>query len=251
VARTDDAERVAAYIAQHPLLVESVYLRPRFMKGLREREVTDLLLVHRDHAIVIQIKCQEDPKARSGDKLRGWAEIHALEGVKQLGGALRTISSRDFWCDHPSLQRVHFRKGQLTPVYGVVLIEHRERRLSVSEDLPLDIRGVPTGYFTLSDFCNHVTEFRTFSDLQRYLVERHTLADFNHRLTGAEDGLRAHYMLHNEFPAGFSPDERLGECLAKREDFERFLQQKRLADDECRETELVAASLRKRASGYE
>jgi hypothetical protein len=171
--------------------------------------------------------------------------------IKQLGGALRTISNQDFWCDHPGRQRVPFKKGQLTPIHGIVLVEHRKYRLSLSNALPLEVSGVPTGYFTLSDFLNHVTEFRTFTDLQRFWRERHSLANFDRRLTGCDGDLRAHYMLHNgNFPEGFSADERLLEYHVKRADFERFWLQKQLGDDECRETELAARSLRKRAAGY-
>ena len=182
MARTDDGERVAGHIAQGPLLAESVYLNPRYTKGRFEKEVTDLLLVHRNQAIVIQVKCQEDPEVRSGDKLRNWVERRAMEGAKQLRGALRTLRDKDFWCNHPGLHRMHFAKGQLVTVCGIVLVEHREHGLSLSNALPIEVSGIPVAYFTLSDFFNHVTEFRTFSDLREFLSARHKLTNFDRRL---------------------------------------------------------------------
>src|SRR6266566_4225588 len=227
MARTDDAERVAAYIAQEPQLSESIYLGPKYNKQRREKEVADLLLVHRNRAIVIQIKCQQDPEARSGDKLRNWVESRAREGCNQLRGTLNTLRDREFWCDHPTFKRVNFPKNQLTPIHGIVLVEHRIRGLSLPRTLPTEINSIPVTYLTLSDFLNHISEFRTFVDLCEFLHARHDLKDFDHHLTGREDVLRAHYFLNNgSFPVGLSQQQRLSEFYTRRSDFERFWLQK-------------------------
>jgi hypothetical protein len=251
MARTDDGERVAAYLAQKPLLAESVYLGPKYGDPHGEKEVTDLLLVHRDTAIVTEIKCQDDPESRWSDDLASWTSKAAKKAVNQLRGSIRTLRERSYWCEHPAFGRVDFSKDQLKPVHGVALIEHKLSGLSLPPELPREVRGVPTSYFSLSDFLILVTQLRTFPDLQLYLKARHGLSGLDPRLTGREEELLGHYMLHNgEFPPDWGQEQRLTEIHHRRSDFERYLLQKRLGDEECEELEAAARALRKRAAGY-
>ncbi len=170
--RTRDGETVAAFVAQKPLLAESVYLSPQFNDRSIEKEVTDLLLVHREKTLAIQIKCQEDPDARSGDRLLRWVNRKAMSGYRQLCGTLQTLRERDYWCIHPTFGRTDFVSGQLQPIHGVVVVEHRARNLILSETLPLERHNVPLTYISFSDFCQLVTELRTFPDLCDYLQAR-------------------------------------------------------------------------------
>ncbi len=251
MARTDDAERVAEYIAQKPLLAESVYRGPKYPHKRGDKQVTDLLLVHRDMSLVIEIKCQNDPDSRWNNDLASWVAKAGEKGISQLRGSIRTLREHDYWCDHPTFGRVDFSKDQLTPIHGLVLIEHRTPGASVPSELPYEVRGVPISYFTLSDFLILVTQLRTFSDLRKYLDSRHNLTDFDARITGREEELLGHYMLHNGcFPPGWTHEQRLTEIHHKRSDFETILLQKRFADEECEEAEAAARALRKRAAGY-
>jgi hypothetical protein len=251
MARTDDAEWVAAYIAEKPLLAESVYLRPKFNDKGKEKEVADLLLVHRGNALVLQIKCQKTPETRIDDQLSRWIDKSAKSAYKQLRGALRTLSTRDYYCTHPALGRMDFNKNQLTAIHGIVIVEHRLRFLSLPQALPLETFGVPISYFTLSDFLIHISELRTFHNLREFLDARHSLEHFDLRLTGCGEALLGHYMLNNgSFPVGLTEEQRLSHIVEKRSDFEKFLLQKRLGDVECAELERAARSLRKRAAGY-
>ena len=145
MARTDDAERVAAYMVQKLFLAENVYLGPKFRNAHLEKEVADLLLVHRDQALVVQMKCQEDPDTRSGDKLSSWVERKARSAYKQLLGTVGTLRERDYWCTHPTLGLVNFTRGQLTPIHCIVVVEHRAQSFSIPATLPLNARGIPVG----------------------------------------------------------------------------------------------------------
>jgi hypothetical protein len=89
MARTETNERIAAFLLEQPLLSESVYHSPRYR--LNDKEVTDILLVHRNRALVIEIKCQDEPDTRVGWNLEAWANKAASKAAKQLAGCIRTM----------------------------------------------------------------------------------------------------------------------------------------------------------------
>jgi hypothetical protein len=240
----------AAFIAQKSLLAESVFLGPKYDDKHGDKEVTDLLLVHRETALITEIKCQDDPDSRWHD-LTSWTAKAAQKPVSQLRGSIRTLRERDYWCDHPVFGRVSFSKGQLQPIHGIVLIEHRVPGLSLPVQVPLELRDVPVSYLTVSDFLILIAQLRTFTEIQTYLKARHDISGLDPRLTGREEELLGHYMLHNgEFPTGLGQEQRLTEIHYRRSDFERHVLQKRLGDEECEEAEAAARALRRRAAGY-
>ena len=83
--RTDLAEEFVARFASAPMVAECVFLRPKCVRGESEREVADLLIVHRRHAIVISLKHQADPIARVGAKAERWARSRAGKAADQCG----------------------------------------------------------------------------------------------------------------------------------------------------------------------
>jgi hypothetical protein len=220
MARTDDAERFAAQLAEAPLLAESVYLGPKYHHTGGDKEVTDLLLLHHDRAILIEIKCQDDPASRAEGNLAAWIGKAGKKAVNQLRGSIRTLKERNFWCDHPVFKRVHFKKGQLTPVQGIVLIEHLERGGALlPRSLPLKERDIPISYFAFGDFLKLISELRTFTEILRYLIERENLSDLDPYLTGRELDLLGHYMLNDgSFPSGLTYHERLIDIHNRREE---------------------------------
>jgi hypothetical protein len=216
-----------------------------------QQEVTDLLLVHYNRALVIQIKCQQDPERRQDDKLLRWVGTNAREAANQLSGTIRSLRERNYWCGHPTLGRVEFAKDELIPSHGIVLVEHRSPELHLPPDLPLKIRDVPVSYFTLSDFLKIVGALKTFRDIADYLQARHSLGGFDLRSTGNDEAILGHYMFHNGvFPELMNSAQRVNEIFEKWSDFERFYLQKQLGDHECEEVEAAARALRKRAAGY-
>lgn len=162
--RTKWAERFAAEFVSKPLIAEWVFLSPQFIDGRSQKEVCDLIFQLRNAGIVIQQKCQEDPTIRSGARLESWVIKQARAGISQLNGALNTIRSRDFWCDHSRRGRVDFKAGELTPAHGVVLVEHFGEPVTLPPDCDLQIGNVPIAYMTPSDFLNTIGQLRTFAD---------------------------------------------------------------------------------------
>lgn len=74
--RTDWAEEFAERFASRPLVHECVFRSAKYLDGT-VKEVCDLLLVLRNEGIILQMKCQEDPLSRSGEKLERWVFKHA------------------------------------------------------------------------------------------------------------------------------------------------------------------------------
>lgn len=121
--RTDLAEEFVARFSSVPLVTESVFLRPKYLRGGIEREVADLLFVHRRRAIIISLKHQADPHTRSKDRAQEWAKKHAAQAAVQLKGAISTLKSRRFWCEHLRRGRVDFDAGDLKPVEAIAAVE--------------------------------------------------------------------------------------------------------------------------------
>jgi hypothetical protein len=249
MARTDDAELVAAHVAAKPLLAEEVFLRPKFQDNGIDKELCDLFLRWRYLVIPIQMKCQQDPAIRSGEKLFAWTGKQARAAYKQLSGALNTIAQRAFWCDHPSLGRVQFAAGELQPVHCIAVVEHRTKGLALRSDLPLEIRACPVTYLTLSDLIVLISELRAFADIVSYLDSRRNIPEIDLRYTGEEEILLGHYLLNQgSFPPDISFAHRRRDFLERQAEFRQLLEMKRRADQECSVLEGMAASLGKRKS---
>ncbi|MFB3922614.1 MAG: hypothetical protein ACE145_12890 [Terriglobia bacterium] len=198
MARTDWAERFAAAFASTPLADECVFLNPKHLDGGVQKEVCDLLFVLRKDALVVQMKCQEDPVSRSGGKLERWVRKQAEAALSQLQGAIRKIADSDFWCEHPRKGKIVFAKGALTPIYGVVLTEHFQKRITLESEFPLVHTNVPIAYFTVNDFLNLINELRAFPEIVSYLRARSTLPADVVAGVGGENILFQHYLLNDE-----------------------------------------------------
>jgi hypothetical protein len=70
--RTKWAEDYFRGFASIPLTAECVFYSPQFLKGGFQKEVCDFLLILKGEAVLVSMKAQEDPKSRTGDKLKQW-----------------------------------------------------------------------------------------------------------------------------------------------------------------------------------
>ena len=91
MSRTKYAEDFVSEFSSRPLIGEFVFLSPEFRKGKNTKEVCDLIFILRNQALLIQMKCQEDPASRAGDELRNWVVNKAEEGLKQIEGTSRRV----------------------------------------------------------------------------------------------------------------------------------------------------------------
>jgi dsDNA-binding SOS-regulon protein len=194
--RTDWAEHSIAELARCPLISESVYHSPQRLDKT-QKEVTDILLALGNQAIVLSVKCQQEPGSRSIEKESLWATKAAGEAFSQIKGALRAIRENTFWCDHPRRGRVHFDPEQLLTAHALILVEV-VAPATLTDDLPLHHEGVPVSYFSASDFCNIVDQLRSIPEIIAYLTARLTLPFDARRTVGNEKSLYGYYLLRNE-----------------------------------------------------
>jgi hypothetical protein len=249
--RTKWAERFAAEFTSKPLVAEWVFSNPQFIDGRSQKEVCDLIFLLRNRAIVVQQKCQEDPTSRSGARLDSWVIKQAEAGVSQLRGALNTIQSRDFWCDHPRRGRVDFKAGDITPIQGVVLVEHFSDHIKLSRDCDLQIGIIPVAYMTPNDFLNTIAQFRAFADIGAYLSQRAALPHETRTMIGGEQLLFQYYVEHGGTFEGWQGyDVEAPKLRQRSEDFAEKIRSKMDADYAACYLEYVADCLATRDPQY-
>jgi hypothetical protein len=125
---------MVAELAGRPLMRETVFHSAKYLDGQTEKELCDVLLVHRGQGILLSVKAQgriRDPRATAR-----WLAKNGIKAVAQLGGAYRTLASRDFWCEHPLSGRQEFAARQIAPVHGLALLEVVRARGRDGRDSP-------------------------------------------------------------------------------------------------------------------
>lgn len=193
-ARTLNVERVVAELVSLPLMRENVFHSAKYLDGTTEKEVCDLLLVHRDGAIVVSIKAQE--KKRDEAKTHRWLRNTAGKALSQLRGAYTTLKNREYWCEHGVRGRVHFQPGEIRPHHGLALLESRFESVVDVDGAELDRLGTttPVTLMGITDFLYVTSYLRTWRDLVRYLDSRSSvLRDPDRRVMGAEPSLFGYY----------------------------------------------------------
>jgi hypothetical protein len=195
-SRTQWAERQAEEFLAAPLISEFIFRSPQMLDGT-QKEVADLLIVHKGNGLLVSQKAQEDPLSRDQHKNELWVLKAAKKGLDQLLGALRP-STKAIWCEHPRRGRVEFSAGLPPITHGIVTVEtFRSVDLqSGAADLPLEQTGVPLTYLSLNDFLNVATQLRTVPELLRYLNARRDLPEAALRRVGDEQPLFEFYLLH-------------------------------------------------------
>jgi hypothetical protein len=248
--RSEWVEQYAASFAGEPFVREFVFANPKFLKSGIEKEVADLLFAFRSHAIVAQLKSQEDPATRDAARLDAWIAKRADDGASQLRGSLRTLRARDTWCQHARRGRVTFAAGSLTAIHGVVLVECRDARVRVP-NLSLDIDGTPIAYFDTNDFLNVVDQLRSFRDLAAYLTARAALGDDVRLQLGGERATLEYYLLHDaSFTGWTSYDDAAASAATERIERTTQFTAKHQRDIPARFLEDVADTLAERLSTY-
>lgn len=196
--RTEWAERFVELFAGVPLTAECVYFSPQFLDKGVQKEVCDFLIVLRGEAILVSMKSQEDPTARTGDRLSRWTVKNAWGALGQAKGAIRNMGRNPFWCQHRRRGRVDFAPGSIKVIHAVVVTELFNERVELPDSFPLAVGDVPVTYLAINDFCNLVDELRTFFDIAAYLDARRVLPARVLRTVGDEKPLFEFYVLNKE-----------------------------------------------------
>jgi hypothetical protein len=196
-------QRVESFIAP-AFVAEFVFRSPQVVDGCLQREVADLLIVRAEQALLVSQKCQDDPTGRARAKLERWARKNAGAAVAQLKGALRRVGdSQEVWCDHRRRGRVSFPSGVPSIDHAIATVEVFER-IELQDDLPLENRGTPISYLSVSDFLNLCDQLRTVPELVRYLDARRALPRHVLLTLGAERVIFTYYLLHDGELSGFT-----------------------------------------------
>jgi len=193
-ARTVRVEALVARLASFPLMRESVFHSPKFLDVKIEKEICDILLVHRNEAIVIQVKAQEKP--RDNDATYKWVAKQFLRAASQVVGAQRTLLEHSAWCQHESFGRVELPAGTLKPRHSLVLLECEVEALVESAESATRLRGshVPFSVMSIKDFLYLLHYLRTWRDLAKYLDARSAcLRPPDSRTIGNELALLSYY----------------------------------------------------------
>jgi len=245
------AEEFIARFASVPLVTECVFLRPRYLRGRVEREVADLLVVHRGKALIISLKHQAEPGSRSHAKADRWVAQHAAEAAAQAKGAIMTLRHRRFWCGHNRRGRVDFDAGELEPVQALVAVEHSGGAVTLADNAPLLHQRVPLSYFSVKDLLNLIFELRSFPEFQVYLDARASLPDETRRVLGGERLLYEQYLWNEGGFAGWRGFEKMAQASALRiTELDRIVAEKHRSDRMSRFVEEVADLLSSRLPNY-
>ena len=250
-ARTLWAEEFVDHFISLPLVREWVFKAPSRIDRGREREVCDLLVSLRSDALLIQMKCQEDPRAFVNDaKRERWIRKHAAAAASQVKGAVRNVRIADTWCNHPRRGRVCFSAGDLSPLAGIVLVENWGPRITLPGDLPISHDGVPIAYFSVNDFQNVISELRAFPEIAAYLQARCSLPQEAIAAIGGENVIFLYYLLHGrtfDDWTNFEEAQRASDLVI---DPESILRAARSGEGGARLLEMVADALATRADDY-
>jgi len=198
-AKTQWIERLVGRLVSHPLMHENVFFSARYLDGKCEKEVTDVIVTHGNEAVVISVKAND--KARTADSHARWLAKHGNKSLQQLRGAFRTMQEREFWCQHPTLGRRDFARGEVAPRHCVSLLESKDE-VCVALDSEL-VRSIsaccPTTTLSIDDFINIVMQLRTWRDLTLYLDARtNSLAEAEKSVIGIEWPLFCYYTAHRD-----------------------------------------------------
>ena len=247
--RTDWAEYFVAQLASQPLISECVYHSPQHTDKT-QKEVVDILLALAGRAILLSLKCQQDPGSRSPEREAAWVAKAATDAAGQAKGALRALQSNPYWCDHPRRGRVQFAARELRAVHAIVLVEALNP-VHLATELPLHLEGVPISYFSVDDFCHLIQELRTIPEIEAYLDARRSLPLNTLRVVGRERSLYEYYLLNGENLLGcLGPDDAGVVSAARADELRSALARKAEADRYSGLIERVADCLAERNPDY-
>ena len=233
-----------------PLTRENVFRSPQYTVK-SDKEVVDLLLVLRNRGIFVSMKCQQDPEKKTGDALVRWVQKSAKAALRQVRGGIKTSKTHEFWCSHKRRGRVSFKPNQIDPARAVVIVETLEK-VSLRQDIPLEVDGVPVSYLSVNDFLTIVNELRTINDLLLYLDARCSICPELQRTVGIEKAIFEFFVLYGGSPREVDGmQDILREIHERRDEIEELISRKKIADLQAAPIERVSNDLSGRLGEYD
>ena len=162
----------------------------------------------------------------------------------------RAPGEREFWCNHPRRGQVSFKPNQIEPVRAVVVETLEE--VALSQDIPLEVNGVPVSHLSVNDFSNLVIEMRTINDLILYLDARCSICPELQRTVGIEKAIFEFYVLYRGSPReADGMHDILKELCERRDEVEELINSKKRDDLQAAHLERVSNDLSTRLDEYE
>ncbi len=160
-------------VAERAFSPDFVFRSPHKPNG---KEVTDVLVLFDDFALVIQAKAQRLGPTGTGytDNSLDWVRKNLEKASRQVSGALRTIrEGRLMFVENKRLGRVPFNSADHPFLYGVILLDHESEPYDPI-DLAPSLSGIPAPTHVLShrDLFMAAKLLNTPSDLINYLEAR-------------------------------------------------------------------------------
>jgi len=168
------AEDFVQAVAEKAFSPDFVFRSPRRVSS---KEVTDILILFDDTALVIQAKAQA-PSARGygydfGPSL-DWASKHLAKAGRQVSGAVRSIRAGQVkFVENNRRGRIPFNGADFPFIHGVILIDHKSVPYEASSLVPeLGRVQVPIHTLSFVDFMNLAKILDTPNDLVNYFDAR-------------------------------------------------------------------------------
>lgn len=250
LTRTKWAEEFIEQFAALPLVREWVFRGPSRMDRGLEKEVCDLIISLRGDALLVQMKCQEDPGSLTDTKHPSWVLKRADSALNQIKGAIRSLKTDEIWCNHPRRGKVSVKSGELRPLHGIVLVENWGDRVVLPDTFPTTHDGVPVSYFSVNDFQNVINELRAFPEIAAYLKLRHSLPEEAGRAIGGENVFFLYYLQHGRTFEGWTNFDHASLTASRVSDPRSVLLAARDGEHGAHLLERVADALATRVNNY-
>lgn len=168
------AEDFVEDLASKAFSPDFVFRSPRRNNG---KEVTDVLVLFDDIALVIEAKAQAPDVSGHGYDSRSsmdWAKKHLEKAGRQISGAVRAIRTGHVkFVENRRQGRVPFESSHFPFIYGVILIDHKSDPYDVLTLIPrlADVQ-VPLHVLSFFDYMNLAKVLNTPNDLINYFDAR-------------------------------------------------------------------------------
>jgi hypothetical protein len=169
------AENFVQVIAERAFSSDFVFRSPRRAGG---RELTDILILFDDTALIIQAKAQALSKTGSGYDTGlslDWAAKHLVKAGRQVSGAVRAIKAGQVkFVENSRRGRVPFNFSDYPFLHGVILIDHESEPYEASTLVPgLRNIQVPLHVLSFRDYMLLAKVLDTPGDAVNYFESRY------------------------------------------------------------------------------
>ena len=195
------AEDFVQAVAEKAFSQDFVFRSPRRVSG---KEVTDILILFDDTALVIQAKAQAPSATGNGYDPRpslDWAKKHLAKAGRQVNGAVRAIRGGQVnFVENSRRGRIPFSGANFPFIYGVILLHHKSEPYEASTLVPeLERVQVPIHILSFFDYMNLAKILDTPNDLINYFDARtEVLVPSFRPMVHEENKIFGHYLARLE-----------------------------------------------------